>query len=642
MKNFTILLIFTLGVFLYGGDELFSFGMNHTIYGEFNDTPPGYCAIYERTLDSSASIGIKWWRGMKKFTWISVEENQGVYDWEDEDSLVKWTGERNIHVLPVIGYMYPSWAYDDIGNIPDSIKGRYPFDNWSEYKDFTQAMAERYDGDGTNDMPGLILPINYWECMNEPYNTLNFLGDFERYADIFDSTRVALKRANPNAKLGGPCLISGRTAPNNIWEYYDPELDSIIDTTMLTTDMLITILDYIDTIDFITHHIYQDPDDFMESLEDIRETVGEYLPIWITECGYQWYKWWHHPYTSGNPGDSNVFDNKWSFYDEYYPDSDIILIADTAQIYWVDTTTDSFNYSKAAQANKYNELLGSLKMLLNEESNYKFFFFSMALLTSGKFGVSGGGYDTVYDSVCVEGVCSLWVHNLLINDPLWDENLSYPLCVMRRNFNHLPAFDTIRNSILPSDLYLAEYIDTNETKTYQAMNSITANDFTIEGNGSSGGTVAMEAGEKIYLGDGFKVKKGGYFYGSTNPLYGGGTGFSSMKGIAIPKGIKASNESVSKNSIPKIFSCNQNFPNPFASSTTIKYGLPKDVEVKLDIYNLIGQKVRTLVDGQQSAGYKSVSWDSRTSAGKEAPQGIYFYTFEAGNFTKHRKMILLK
>ena len=117
------------------------------------------------------------------------------------------------------------------------------------------------------------------------------------------------------------------------------------------------------------------------------------------------------------------------------------------------------------------------------------------------------------------------------------------------------------------------------------------------------------------------------------------------KGVAIPNATKTTNKNSSKETeeaIPIVFSCSQNSPNPFRRSTTIKYGLPKNAEVRLVIYNLAGQRVRTLVDAQESAGYKSVAWDGCNSSGMKVPQGIYFYVLKAGEFNQKHKMILLK
>jgi flagellar hook assembly protein FlgD len=70
--------------------------------------------------------------------------------------------------------------------------------------------------------------------------------------------------------------------------------------------------------------------------------------------------------------------------------------------------------------------------------------------------------------------------------------------------------------------------------------------------------------------------------------------------------------------------------------------LPADCYVKLTIYNLLGQKVRVLVDDHQSAGYKTVFWDGKDRQGTEVASGIYFYKIQAGAFVQTKKMLLLK
>jgi len=94
--------------------------------------------------------------------------------------------------------------------------------------------------------------------------------------------------------------------------------------------------------------------------------------------------------------------------------------------------------------------------------------------------------------------------------------------------------------------------------------------------------------------------------------------------------------------LPKTFSLAQNYPNPFNPITEIRYNLPVDCQVRLEIYNILGQKVATLVDESQKAGYKAVQWDGRGVSGGEVSSGIYFCRLEAGDFTATKKMVLLK
>ena len=85
-----------------------------------------------------------------------------------------------------------------------------------------------------------------------------------------------------------------------------------------------------------------------------------------------------------------------------------------------------------------------------------------------------------------------------------------------------------------------------------------------------------------------------------------------------------------------------NFPNPFNPVTTIQYYLPKSTNVELKIYNILGQEVKTLVKARQPAGKQQLTWDGRDSFGKAVSSGIYIYQFRAGDFTKSRKMLLIR
>ena len=95
-------------------------------------------------------------------------------------------------------------------------------------------------------------------------------------------------------------------------------------------------------------------------------------------------------------------------------------------------------------------------------------------------------------------------------------------------------------------------------------------------------------------------------------------------------------------SLPGEFSLDQNYPNPFNPTTSIKYNLPFSTDLKISIYNTLGEKVRTLVNEYQEAGIWTVTWDGKTDFGMTAASGIYIYKLEAEAFVESRKMILLK
>lgn len=103
-----------------------------------------------------------------------------------------------------------------------------------------------------------------------------------------------------------------------------------------------------------------------------------------------------------------------------------------------------------------------------------------------------------------------------------------------------------------------------------------------------------------------------------------------------PLGVKGREE------IPTTFGVGRNYPNPFNPSTTIKYEVAKPAMVRLVVYNLLGQAVRTLVSRQIEPGRYSAVWDGRNDAGQGVVSGAYLYRFEAGGVVQTQKMMLVK
>ena len=93
---------------------------------------------------------------------------------------------------------------------------------------------------------------------------------------------------------------------------------------------------------------------------------------------------------------------------------------------------------------------------------------------------------------------------------------------------------------------------------------------------------------------------------------------------------------------PKDFALDQNFPNPFNSTTAIRFVLPEDGEVQLNIYNLTGQKVADLAAGNFTAGAHTVRWDGRDDRGGELASAVYLYRLRAGAKQQTRKLLLLR
>jgi len=94
--------------------------------------------------------------------------------------------------------------------------------------------------------------------------------------------------------------------------------------------------------------------------------------------------------------------------------------------------------------------------------------------------------------------------------------------------------------------------------------------------------------------------------------------------------------------ITKQFELSENYPNPFNPQTTIRYTMPATAEVKIEIFNTLGQKVRTLVNQVTVQGQHTAIWDGRNDFGENVSSGTYFYKMKSGSFNQTKRMVLLK
>ena len=116
-------------------------------------------------------------------------------------------------------------------------------------------------------------------------------------------------------------------------------------------------------------------------------------------------------------------------------------------------------------------------------------------------------------------------------------------------------------------------------------------------------------------------------------------GFYSFNVVVSPTDVTPSGTDTK---LPKPFALGRNYPNPFNPGTTISYDLPRQAQVTLEVFNVVGRKVATLVNGRQEAGHRTVQWDGRDDSGAATASGVYFYRLSAGEFVATAKMVLLK
>jgi hypothetical protein len=98
----------------------------------------------------------------------------------------------------------------------------------------------------------------------------------------------------------------------------------------------------------------------------------------------------------------------------------------------------------------------------------------------------------------------------------------------------------------------------------------------------------------------------------------------------------------SAGNIPDSYMLHQNYPNPFNPMTQIRYDLQENTYVSINIYNVMGKHIKSLINMNQDAGYQSIHWNATDASSQPVPAGLYLYTIQAGEFRQTKKMVLLK
>ena len=134
-------------------------------------------------------------------------------------------------------------------------------------------------------------------------------------------------------------------------------------------------------------------------------------------------------------------------------------------------------------------------------------------------------------------------------------------------------------------------------------------------------------------------ENGDYSLAVNSPAFGTGENGSNIGALGI-----GCDEvlSINEDLLPKVFTLHQNYPNPFNPITSLMYYLPKDDLVNITIYDIMGRVVKTLVNGSQTAGFKSVQWNATNDRNEPVSAGLYLYSIQAGEFRQTKKMVLLK
>ena len=136
------------------------------------------------------------------------------------------------------------------------------------------------------------------------------------------------------------------------------------------------------------------------------------------------------------------------------------------------------------------------------------------------------------------------------------------------------------------------------------------------------------------------LENGDFSLAANSPAVGAGENGTDIGAFGV--GCESTELSIDENVIPDHYTLHQNYPNPFNPTTKISYDLPEASFVTLSIYDLIGREIRTMINSEQTAGFKNIQWNATDNLGKSVPAGMYIYTIQAGQFRQTRKMVLLK
>jgi len=115
-----------------------------------------------------------------------------------------------------------------------------------------------------------------------------------------------------------------------------------------------------------------------------------------------------------------------------------------------------------------------------------------------------------------------------------------------------------------------------------------------------------------------------------------------LGGVEVPLRSPTAVREERLDAMPRAFTLQQNFPNPFNSETVIRFALRAAEEAELALFNLTGQRVATLMQGWRPAGTYTVRWDGRDDGGRELGAGVYLYRLQASEQIEMRKLLLLR
>ena len=214
------------------------------------------------------------------FIWNKIEKEKGNFSWSETDKYVNYAQLHNQNIIATI-WPHANWEQKSCKR----KKSRSPFGknftkylskpcSMNDYKNFVTKLVDRYDGDGVNDMPGLVKPIKYWEIMNEPEFKMFFKGSEDDFVEIFNFSSKTIKEKQKNAVI----IMAGAAGmfPENkkYWKSALPRIKDNFDIANI-------------------HHISGpegqcDREFWVDEFSSLLKSINIDKPIWVTEamtCG---------------------------------------------------------------------------------------------------------------------------------------------------------------------------------------------------------------------------------------------------------------------------------------------------------------------------------------------------------------------
>ncbi len=183
---------------------------------------------------------------------------------------------------------------------------------------------------------------------------------------------------------------------------------------------------------------------------------------------------------------------------------------------------------------------------------------------------------------------------------------------------------------------------TNYTRGYASYSFSSGTWYAVTVIAASDGTVTAKVGTTSVKSYKFAAVRSGLVgvgYNNSNSYF---DNFCVSSVVGASDGWTEMGDDVADVTLPEGYALDQNYPNPFNPSTTISYSLPAATHVTLEIYNVIGQRVITLVNETKGAGQWEVEWHSTDQSGNPVASGVYFYRLTTSDLTLSKKMLLLK